>query len=86
MINGLIEGRIIHYVLSNNEHRPGIITKVYDKNLGMCNVQIFLDVVTDNQLSEFSDNDMSIGLSYKSHRYYDDTNKRPGTWHFIERE
>jgi hypothetical protein len=29
---------------------------------------------------------MSIGLSYKSHRYYDDTNKRPGTWHFIERE
>jgi hypothetical protein len=40
-MEGLTEGRIVHYVLSQENHRPAIIVKVWDANLGNVELNVF---------------------------------------------
>ncbi len=41
-MEGLIEGRIVHYVAPNGQHRPAIVVNVLDQN-GVISLQSFHD-------------------------------------------
>lgn len=69
-------GRIVHYVLSDNEHRPAIITYVFSSNI--VNLQVFNDGHNDNQPS-------LAGTSWRSSVEQDEEFKEEGTWHWPER-
>ncbi|MGA9771664.1 MAG: hypothetical protein WBV94_21720 [Blastocatellia bacterium] len=79
MIKGLIEGRIVHFVLPDGprigEHRPAIITKVWNADPGTVNLQVFMDGLRDNGGT----------TRWFSSVLPDEENKREGTWHFPER-
>lgn len=80
-IEGLTEGRMVHYVLPDGiragEHRPAVIVKVWDHGQGTSNLQVF----TDGRNDGHSDMD---GLTWVTSVVYSE-DKTPGTWHFIER-
>lgn len=72
---GLIEGCIVHYVLPEGpnagESRPAIVVKVWDKDSGCANLNVFTD----------GENDGVDGLWVTS-VCYSDTHE-PRTWHWI---
>lgn len=45
-MNGLTEGRIVHYVMPSHEHRPAIVVKVWD-HTGTSNLTVFVDGLND---------------------------------------
>jgi hypothetical protein len=85
-IPGLIEGRIVHYVLQSGrntgEHRPAIIVKVWNANraYGMVNMQVFTDGTNDYLHTD----PWSSGIAWATSVHYSET-KEPGTWHWIEK-
>ena len=50
-MEGLTEGRMVHYVLddgpSKGQHRPAVVVKVWSKDLGSVNLQVFTDGSND---------------------------------------
>lgn len=90
-MEGLTEGRIVHYVLPNRQHRPAIIVKVWRlhnpannleyilPNDGYSNLQVFMD--SD---SEAIQNDAMPPISWRTGVTYSE-NFEPGTWHWIEK-
>lgn len=81
-MEGLIEGRIVHYVLPNGcknagYHRPAIITQVWNAWTGTSNLQVFVDGENDGH-------EYTNGLCRFTSVMYSE-NKEPGTWHWIER-
>ena len=84
VIEGLTEGRIVHYVLDKGlgdrgeegEHRPAIIVKVWDHGMGTSNLQVFTDGLNDGHPHD-------QGTVWKTSIQYSEE-KEPGTWHFIE--
>lgn len=77
-ISGLTEGRIVHYVMSNDAHRPAIIVQVWDYEYGTVNLQVFTDGNNDGYLGD-------NGLYRVTSAIFDETNKYVGTWHWIEK-
>lgn len=88
---GLTEGRIVHYVMEDAEehrqqpdgtvawgpaHRPAIIIKVWDRERGTVNLQVFTDGSNDGAFYE-------SGIAWKTSRVYSE-GKESGTWHWIE--
>jgi hypothetical protein len=85
-MDGLTEGRIVHYVLLGGdmagEHRPAIVVKVWRDiaqymQEGRINLQVFTDFSND-------------GKDYESGRYWATSvpyseEPKPGTWHWIEK-
>lgn len=78
-MDGLTEGCIVHYVLSNGDHRPAIIVKVWNSD-GTANMTVFTDWVNDGK--EFPIKD---GKFWATSVTFDDQGKRPYTWHWIEK-
>lgn len=78
---GLTVGRMVHVVLERepHKHRPGIITEVIDSRDGAVNIMVFLDGPND------VDSGAVGGPVWMGTRFYNDTTKAPGTWHWIER-
>lgn len=79
-MDGLTEGRIVHYVLDSGsrqlEHRPAIVVKVWNKEQGSVNLQVF----TDGQ------NDDLDNIIYPTSVLPDfDEYPQSGTWHWIEK-
>ena len=76
---GLTEGRMVHFVLPNGEHRPAVIVRVWHVT-GVCdgyvNLQVFTDGTNDGQ-------ENAAGIAWKTSVCYDE-NKSVGTWHWIE--
>jgi hypothetical protein len=79
---GLIEGRIVHYVMPTDrevqlQHRPAVIVRIWDHGQGTVNLQVFTD----------GDNDgvCAAGETWwrTSIRYSE--KMEPNTWHWIER-
>ena len=82
-IEGIIEGRMVHYVLSNGEHRPGIIVKVWSKSSGCSNLQVFVD--NTNDAPAFIPPIAQVtGVYWVTSANYSEE-PTPRTWHFIER-
>jgi hypothetical protein len=85
-VEGLIEGRIVHYVLMNGEHRPAIIVKVWDvANMppenGCSNLQVFMDYGEND--GGFEEHPYPLARLKTSVLY--DESCVPGTWHWIKR-
>ena len=81
VIEGLTEGRIVHYVLEDSrnkgQHRPAVIVQVWDHGSGVSNLQVFTDGRNDGQF-------YAGGLAWKTSVCYSE-DKEPGTWHWIEK-
>lgn len=90
-MEGLIEGRIVHYVLQNGTHRPAIIVHVWytigEGNIrtppenGSSNMQVFMDYDEDDQGYDARPYPLT---RMKTSVLYDETGV-PGTWHWIEK-
>jgi hypothetical protein len=83
-MEGLIEGRIVHYVMPDGStHRPAMLVQVWNKEgeyAGMSNLQVFTDGTNDlRQGIQFGSCPAWIGSVY-----YSET-KEPNTWHWPER-
>lgn len=79
-MDGLTEGRIVHYVLphgpSRGEHRPAIVVKVWSKDMGTVNLQVFTDGSNDGE-------NYAAGVLWQTSIVYSE-DKEPDTWHWIE--
>lgn len=80
-MDGLTEGRIVHYVMPDHKHRPAIITQVFNPD-GLINVRVFTDGANDTN---------SIGWHTEhpdwvtSIKFDDNSSPEVNTWHWIER-
>jgi hypothetical protein len=74
-MQGLTEGRIVHYVMPDNQHRPAIVVRVWDVSYceGYVNLQVFTDRL----------NDGCENVEWKTSICYSE-NKEENTWHWIE--
>lgn len=97
-MEGLVEGRIVHFVLTTNLDkeksvvcRPAIIVNAWDGRLedGMVNLQVFLDGRNDealfpkSQMADFLNIGMPLTVWATSVKYSE--TKEVGTWHWPER-
>lgn len=80
-MEGISEGRIVHYVLEDGrsfgEHRGAIIVKNWGGPKGTVNLSVFTDHSNDGDT-------YASGLVWKTSRMYDEAGA-PGTWHWPER-
>ncbi len=72
-MEGLIEGRIVHFVVSPGQHRAAIVVNVRDKTKGTCDLFVF-SMPQDERGGFF----MQIDPRY-------DEDKAVDTWHWIEK-
>jgi hypothetical protein len=85
-MDGLTEGRMVHYVMLNGKHRPAIICKVWRfsdstgpepilkaPENGMSNMMVFPDPADDGG-----------GPQYSTSVIYSEI-PNPNTWHWIEK-
>lgn len=90
-MDGLTEGRIVHYVMPNGEHRPAIVVRVWSTD-GVCEGYVNLQVFTDgaNDLRQFAEDEadvkrqVTLGQLWRTSICHSQ-DKQPGTWHWIER-
>jgi hypothetical protein len=79
-MEGLTEGRIVHFVLPDGnhagEHRAAMIVKVWNATTGYVNLQVFIDGSNDYP--------QATGPMWATSVEYSDVHE-PRTWHWIER-
>ena len=75
----LTAGTIVHYVLSNDEHRAAMVTKEPPTGKEEVNLLLFADIV--DLLEHFS---VPCGLDTRG--VHHDEERSPGTWHWPARE
>ena len=76
-IPGLINGRVVHYVLDQDKHRTAHITAVVDAVEGIVNLYVLYDGENDGR-SALSCSEWKKNVEYSEFAI-------PGTWHFIEK-
>jgi hypothetical protein len=74
-MEGLIEGRIVHYVVESGEHRPAIVVHVFNEETGLVNLQVFTDVSNDG---------LAESIIWKTSIGYSEDASITNTWHWIE--
>ncbi len=81
-MEGLTEGRMVHFVMPDGEHRAAIVVRVWrpqrPEQPGYCNLTVFPDGGNDGPCNE-------TGLRRECSVLYSEA-KEPRTWHWIERE
>ena len=75
-MEGLTEGRIVHYVLPNGSHVPAIVIKVWQKEAGTCNLHVFPDWANDGYPE---------GAFWATSIPPDFEDMKINSWHWIER-
>lgn len=87
-MEGLTEGRIVHFVMSSGEHRPAIVVKVW-RISGACegysNLIVFVDGTNDVKRSSEDTNKDIIHTIWETSICFNDAEKPVGTWHWIEK-
>lgn len=93
-MEGLTEGRIVHYVLPNGSHRPAIVvnnwaTQITPPCEGYVNLQVITDCGNDlyglpETVSQEMRDEIRSGMLWVTSACYSD-GKEPGTWHWIEK-
>lgn len=76
-MEGLIEGRICHYVAFNGRHLAAIVIGVEDRQSGIVDIALFTNLPNVN-------GDKNFGLQFHQNVKFSET-QEPGTWHWIER-
>ena len=96
MMEGLTEGRIVHYVLedgpSKGQHRPAIVVQDWKQENGLINLQVFTDGLNDDYTTTYTnrvdDHETAIlvpqNATWCTSVHYSEE-KEPGTWHWIEK-
>ncbi len=95
LIEGLTEGRIVHYVLEGKgDHRPAIVVRDWKQENGLVNLQVFTDGWNDGfkvtHLVQVGEQQVEGVLAidqnviWRTSIHYDEY-KEPGTWHWPER-
>jgi hypothetical protein len=83
-MDGLIEGRIVHYVMPDGQtHRPAMLVQIWNREgpyAGMSNLQVFTDSANDGRHGE----QYAQCPVWAGSVYYSET-KEPNTWHWPER-
>jgi len=87
-MEGLTEGRMVHYVMPSHEHRPAIVVRVWDHNgnTGTSNLTVFVDGRNDVKVEEVDfdpKNPDVLLMRCTSVRYCEVP--EPFTWHWIEK-
>ena len=77
MMQGLTEGRIVHFVLPDGQHRAALVSRVWNDD-GVVNLHVFVDQANDRQIK--ADNGILLQTSVTFSE-----EPQPGTWHWIER-
>jgi hypothetical protein len=81
-MEGFTEGRMVHFVMPDGEHRAAVVVRVWrpqvPERLGYCNLSVFTDWGNDGPGNE-------TGFRRETSILYSEA-KEPGTWHWIERE
>ena len=72
-MEGLIEGRMVHFVVNANQHRAAIVVNILSKESGICDLFVF-SMPQDERGGFF----MQVGAAY-------DESKNIDTWHCIEK-
>jgi hypothetical protein len=75
---GLAEGRIVHFVLQDGQHRPAIVVRLWDKAAGTTNLQVFTDALNDGGV-------YASGLHWATSVLPDPAGEKPYSWHWPER-
>jgi hypothetical protein len=75
-MEGLVEGRIVHYVMSNGSHRPAIVVNVLNKEAGSVELHVFLSKW------DYPYEEAKVMMAYAS---YSDSAVTLGSWHWIEK-
>lgn len=93
-MDGLTEGRIVHFVMPNGEHRPAIIVKNWSETAGTSNLIVFSDghndlPYTPEEKDAFQNygldtDDIRHGHFWKTSVLYSEK-LEPNTWHWIEK-
>lgn len=86
-MEGLTEGRMVHFVMQNGEHRPAVVVKVWNTD-GTANLQVWTDGANDTWGVPDSDQRKSAiehGHFWATSVPFNDTDKGANTWHWIER-
>lgn len=73
-MEGLTEGRIVHFVVSPGVHRAAIICNVQDRKQGFCDLFVFS-----------MPQDERGGFFMQLSALYDEQYKDSNTWHWIEK-
>lgn len=92
-MQGLIEGRIVHFVLPDGRHTPAMLVKVWNDN-GLSNLQVFTDGSNSlpyspedkEKFKNFGINldEVAHGHIWMTSRSYSEA-MEPGTWHWVEK-
>lgn len=93
-MEGLTEGRMVHYVMPDGTHAPAVVVKVWNKDNGLVNLSVFTDY--SNALPYSPEvkvlfKDANIDLDAVKHGHLWATSKtyseelKIGTWHWIEK-
>lgn len=77
-MEGLTEGRIVHFVVPNGQHRPAIVTRVWNPQSGMVTLNVFADEPNDTDWAKGKNVVCETSVEYSEE-------PRPRTWHWIER-
>ena len=77
-MEGLTEGRIVHYIMSDGRHRPAIVVNVMDKVSGSVELQVFLSK------TDYPYEDSKTITAYASYGPDPETSLL-GSWHWIEK-
>lgn len=80
-MDGLTEGRIVHYVMPSGDHRPAIVVQVCPKEWGYPPGAVQLQVFTDGSNDGL---EYTSGIFWATSVQYSET-PAPQTWHWIER-
>jgi hypothetical protein len=87
-MEGLNEGRIVHYVMPNNQNRAALVVRVFThlapEHDGMANLYVFLDGLNDQ--GQFPDGSVLSGQGvtiYWATSVHYSEEPLPGTWHWI---
>ena len=81
-MEGLTEGRMVHFVMQDGEHRAAVVARVWrpqtPERPGYCNLTVFTDWGNDGPGND-------TGFRRETSILYSEA-KEPNTWHWIERE
>lgn len=99
-MNGVIEGRIVHFVLENGEHRPAMIVNAWHDaggTTGLVNLQVILDGTNDLfeatnknippgacRFNRPTREECEKGSMWRTSVHFSDSSLE-GTWHWSEK-
>ena len=79
-MEGLTEGRNVHYVAYNGRHLAAMVIghqQVFDDSVALADLAVFTNMENANGIK-------SYGLQFHQSVMYSEE-KKPGTWHWIEK-